>query len=282
MEREDVLQTVFKEDWGTVLSWLHKQQHAIARDANLQFAAGVVASEFFRKVPDYALDRADIFQHLMTLLGLHWGRLYKLTPDQDKVLMVQLALRNLTDKEQAYSYAMKYPDEEPCRRIIAEYERNQPKAVAHSQSGTIRVTQQPDREQPVVREHRIRLFKSGQEKQLFRALIEAFPNHHVYPNVAISCLLDFHSLKGHLSKAEKDFYFKGIVDFVIFNQAQGYLPIFFFELDSAWHDTPSVQRNDELKDGIFSKAGLPLLRIRKLSDDVAVEEFIELIRELTK
>ncbi len=96
-------------------------------------------------------------------------------------------------------------------------------------------------------------------------------------------MLSWQLLKDELTADEKDYYFKGIVDFVVFDQAGGFKPIHFFELDSVFHDTDGrKKRKDNLKDSIFSKAGVKIKRIRKQDKSVNEQEFIKLIRELMK
>ena len=83
-----------------------------------------------------------------------------------------------------------------------------------------------------------------------------------------------------LTADEKEYFYKGIVDFVVFDQAKEYKPVHFYELDSAYHDTDERKKKDNLKDSIFSKAGVKIVRIRKEDKSVSVQEFIQLIREL--
>ena len=92
--------------------------------------------------------------------------------------------------------------------------------------------------------------------------------------------MNWQLIKDELTKKEKDYFFKGIVDFVVFDQAEGFKPVHFFELDSIFHDNEEVKAKDNLKDSIFSKAGVKIRRIRKQDKSVNRQEFIKLIREL--
>ncbi|OGX82510.1 DUF2726 domain-containing protein [Hymenobacter coccineus] len=280
MDREAILQAVFKEDWDPVITWLYRNQQDIPKDDLLTYAAGIFAAEFFAKLPTYPLDRPDIDTYLATLWSLHQRQLYVLKPTHHRLLITQSALRNSQDPERAYQFAREFPDDEACQAIIAAYERRRPPPMAHSQSHTIQVTQQPTTPEIPAQEYRITLFKSYQEKQLFQALINNFPSYNVFPNVAISCLLNWETLKPLLTTDERKLFFTGIVDFVIFDRAQDLLPMHFFELDSPHHDTESAQFRDQAKDGIFLKAGVTLHRIRKMDPEVTEREFTLLIREL--
>lgn len=280
MDREAVLQAVLKENWDPVITWLYKNQQAIPKDDLLGYAAGIFAAEFFAKLPAYPLDRPEIGTYLATLWSLHQRRLYVLEPAYYRLLITQSARRSSQDPDRAYQFAQEFPDDEACQAIIAAYERRRPRPLAHSQSHTIQVTQQPAAPELVAQEFRITLFKSYQEKQFFQALINNFPSYNVFPNVAISCLLNWEALKPLLTAEERKLFFTGIVDFVIFDRAQDLLPVHFFELDSPHHDTDSAQLRDQAKNGIFLKSGVTLHRIRKMDQEVTEREFTLLIREL--
>jgi hypothetical protein len=85
------------------------------------------------------------------------------------------------------------------------------------------------------------LFKSNQEVELFMSIREVFQMYVVYPNVGLSCVVNFDKLKNSLSQEEKSFFFRGIIDCVVFDQHNDYKPIKFFELDSSYHDSLEQQ-----------------------------------------
>jgi hypothetical protein len=106
------------------------------------------------------------------------------------------------------------------------------------------------------------LFKSEQEHLFYKALQSVFPTFMIYPNVVISNIFDFGQIKDHLTNDQQTFYFKGVIDFVVYDADGLQDPLYFFELDSAFHDTEDAKRRDGLKDGIFAAANIPLHRIR--------------------
>ncbi|MBK7873731.1 MAG: DUF2726 domain-containing protein [Saprospiraceae bacterium] len=61
---------------------------------------------------------------------------------------------------------------------------------------------------------------------------------------------------------KKNFFFKASVDLVVFEPFNQYEPIYFFELIAFGHDEEGAKGKDEMKDNIFSIAGLKLFRIR--------------------
>ena len=130
------------------------------------------------------------------------------------------------------------------------------------------------------RDATINLFKSQQEHDFFQALRQVFPRFDVYLNVGLSTLIDFGAIKEDLSQEERTFFFRGVVDCVVFDQFQDYKPVYFVELDSAYHDFEEQKLKDTYKDKILAMAGKKLYRIRKNSNEVGVKEFIQMIRDV--
>lgn len=125
------------------------------------------------------------------------------------------------------------------------------------------------------------LFKSEQERTFNQALKEVFPNFFIYPNVAVSNLFDFEEIKVHLTSSERDYFFKAIVDFVIYDPVD-YTPKFFFEVDSIYHDTAEATIRDSKKNKFFDVAGIALHRVRIYSDSITQHyDFIGEIRKIT-
>ena len=66
-----------------------------------------------------------------------------------------------------------------------------------------------------------------------------------------------------------------IVDCVVFDYQQLYLPKYFFELDSLYHDAPTQILKDKCKNNIFSAAGQKIHRIRKTGNNPTKIDFIK-------
>lgn len=162
--------------------------------------------------------------------------------------------------EAAYNYAKQFPQEKIPLDVINEYKKSLPKIVGHSQSKNIKVTENKDVSES---NYATSLFKSKQEIDFFMAVKEVFPMYIIYPNVAISCIIDFKKIELALSKDEKDYFFTSIADCVVFDYNNNYFPIYFFELDSSLHDSEEQKKKDERKDRIFAAAGLETLPNQK-------------------
>lgn len=105
------------------------------------------------------------------------------------------------------------------------------------------------------------IFNSPQEKELYLAAIEVFPEAIMLPNVALSTIIDSKICK-LLDSSSTNFFFKATLDLCIVCSSS-YMPLYYVELDSSYHDNPRQIENDKRKDLIFEKSGLPLSRLRK-------------------
>ncbi|MGF1879286.1 DUF2726 domain-containing protein [Photobacterium frigidiphilum] len=115
------------------------------------------------------------------------------------------------------------------------------------------------------------LFKSSLESEFYQALKDVFPSYFIYPNVALSNIFDYDFISPSLSADEQSFYFKGVVDFVVYDPADEHMPKFFFEVDSFYHDRAEARSRDEKKDAIFNAANIQLHRIRAESDSLTTK-----------
>jgi len=102
----------------------------------------------------------------------------------------------------------------------------------------------------------------------------------VFPNIGMNAVIDFDAIKGELTSKERQYYFMGLIDFVVIDQEDNYKPIKFVELDSPEHDKEKQIENDKMKDKIVGLAGHKLFRIRgDENQKISQSEFISLIRE---
>ena len=198
----------------------------------------------------------------------------------DRFVDERLKLMQETNHSALLNYAQTHQHRPLAKDIVQSFLQAKPEAVAASLRGnmTVRATDvKPGKPKT------IRLFKSKQEENFYEAVRRVFPTHHPYPNVALSCVLDYQAIKDQLSEQAKSYFFKGIVDNVLFDVGAGYVPVYFIELDSSFHDDPQAQVNDQLKDAIFRAANTKLIRIRPLDAKASsVEEFERLVRELMR
>ena len=112
---------------------------------------------------------------------------------------------------------------------------------------------------------------SPQEKELFYAASKVCPNSILLPNTALSTIIN-PKVCQFLDNRTTDFFYKSTLDLCIVN-SETYMPEFFIELDSSWHDKPRQIEKDKMKDEIFEKAGLTLERLRKIENKEITEIF---------
>ncbi|MDD1505931.1 DUF2726 domain-containing protein, partial [Lysinibacillus sp. CNPSo 3705] len=105
------------------------------------------------------------------------------------------------------------------------------------------------------------IFYHESEINLYRVLIETFPQHLVFPNMDLKAIIDLDKVKEFLSNDEMSYLFKAHVDFAIINTTT-YFPIICFEKDSDYNDSKRAEQNGIVKNHIFETSGLPLIRVR--------------------
>lgn len=120
ISHEDLYQLLFKESWTEILNILHKEKDKIKNDSLLTYAAQTFEDEFFKKMLGYDLERNDIIENLEKLYLLHHGKFYTLSDVSYKSLILEIVRRK--PLEQAYNYALKFPNEDLCKKIISNFE----------------------------------------------------------------------------------------------------------------------------------------------------------------
>lgn len=105
------------------------------------------------------------------------------------------------------------------------------------------------------------IFYHESEINLYRVLIELFPQHFIFPNMSLKTIFDIDKLRELLDQEVLSYLFKAHVDFVIVNTAT-YFPVLAFEKDSEYNDKEPSKTNNEYKNQIFRIGGIPMIRLR--------------------
>lgn len=124
------------------------------------------------------------------------------------------------------------------------------------------------------------IFYHESERDLYRVLVELFPQHVVFPNMSLKTVIDLEKIKSHLDSAHLDYFFKAHVDFAIINTTN-YFPSILFEKDSDDHDEEPSKTNSAKKEYIFQVAGLPLIRLR-FNKAMPYDQLEEEVKQKTK
>ncbi|WP_227105500.1 DUF2726 domain-containing protein [Chromobacterium rhizoryzae] len=117
---------------------------------------------------------------------------------------------------------------------------------------------------------------SRQEREFLKAVRQYFPNLQAYPNVPLRNFIEVEGMVCRLSERHRSYVRAAQVDVLLCTQEED--PVVGFELDSAYHDAAEVVERDQLKDELFSLAGIPLFRIRAdNASHVRAEDFYDLL-----
>lgn len=273
-ERESMYQMLANRDWEGLSNTLVEHAKALTNDPITQQAVGFFETEFFADCAGYpSKTRYQKFEHiaLMIELGKHgFSRAF-----QDRFVDEKLKVMQELSLPSLLSFALSNQHRPLAKQIVQESRTAKPEQIAQARRGdlSIKASQVHDAGPKI-----IKLFKSQQEENFFEAVRRAFPTYNPYPNVALSSVLDINAFKNDLTPKELSYFFRAVVDSVVFDARDSYTPKFFFELDSIHHDSTQAQENDSMKDAIFKAANVKLTRIRGYgSKALTVQEFERLV-----
>nr|WP_321454022.1 DUF2726 domain-containing protein [uncultured Carboxylicivirga sp.] len=277
INQEEIYKLLQSENWTRLIDIFHKRKDLIKSDLLLRQALETALNVITQKALDFEKS-VSFIDNLESLLMLKAGNFITLKEEQEEAITLAIINGKRENLPYCYQYAKSYPENEMCRDIIKEYEENLPREIDHSQHTNLVATEN----KKIVEQNDFRksLFNSNQEVEFYLALKRVFDSYQVYPNVGLSSILNYDSLKEELNSKERDFFFKSSVDFVVLEPFRNYFPTYFFEIDSVWHDTEEQKERDKMKDKIFGLSGQKLYRIRKVDNSIDEREFEKLIIEL--
>ena len=282
--RERIYKLLQEYNWEELLLLERKYRDEILKDKTIKY---LFDNYFFDAVINYTKTVQDKLYCSIILTKIYKrfiqvkNKGYNIQDDkfEDFVKIYLQILEFNKEKDLAYTIAKKWPHLQEAQDIIQNYENINLTELKHSSKESVKVTINSC----ITKEdYTISLFKSKQEFEFFNAIRELYPNDFTYPNVAISCILDFNKIQDKLATNERDYFFKSIIDCVVYLPTENnFKPIYFFELDSSYHDTIKQKEKDLIKDNFFSLAGKTLYRIRpKGKQTLCREDFKKLIKEI--
>lgn len=281
IDTEEIFQLVNKKDWQKLIE-VFKVNNNYDFISNEQVLKPLIDKYFIDELLTNSSMKDDpaYKYYLQNFYILHEHKKYSFQLSQDNFRKLIIKIVEVEEElVRAYDYAMKFPDEPTCKRVIEEYQESLPKVVRHSQENELYVTENKNISNV---DASIGLFKSNQEYQFYRAVREVFQMHLVFPNVALNAVISYDLIKSNLTAEEKKYFFGALIDCVVIDSENYYKPIKFIELDSPYHDTEAQIKKDNLKDNILAKAGQKLIRIRRTTFKEDEKDFIKLIRETIK
>jgi hypothetical protein len=122
------------------------------------------------------------------------------------------------------------------------------------------------------------VFNSKQEYKLYTVLLEMFPGQLVFPNMALQAIFPYAKMKEILTREEFNYYMVSSVDICV-TRTTSYFPLVAFEVDGPAHEDEERQKKDELKNGIFEKGGLGLIRLQLGYQPLSTQAMWEDVRD---
>lgn len=283
-DRDKILQLIQEKKWAKVIDLFKNNEiySQIIKDPitnqiiNTNFVNELISGVEISNDVSYTYFLADF--HMLHIAKQH---AFVLTNSDYEKLVLKLVYEyeKKGKKENAYKYALSLPNDKHCSALINEFEKEQPKVIKHSQQNDISVSENKEISKEDLS---ISLFKSKQEYTFYLATRSVYQSYMVFPNVSLTALIEWTSIKNQLTSKEQDYFFKALIDCVVIDQENSYHPIVFIELDSSFHDTEEQKLKDKMKNSIIGKAGHKLYRIRSRKTNPTEQDFIKLIREIIK
>lgn len=278
MDHETIYRLTYDRDWTTLLDVLHRHHATATTDPLWKRAIATFLEAFFETCSADPQARPATYPDVLEkLFLLHTGGFYMLPAHRFEHVVEQLVKLHAHRPQAAVGYARFCPENDHCAAVLEAF--GPPERLSHSQEATVDLHATT----PAAGiDATISLFKSQQEIDFYLAVREVYATYFVYPNVALHSLIDYGQVKAGLTSDERSYFFRGLVDCVVFDQHDGYRPMFFFELDSAHHDAEQRRANDRRKERILAAAGQRLYRIRKNTTGVGRTAFIHLLKEIAE
>lgn len=273
LDHESIFQLIHDEEWSEAATILHAHHYELDSDPILHRAAAVFVEALtpILNAPEPGVG----LEFLEKLFLMHQGGFLRLPHGSFDRVVEHLVRGNESRADAAIAYARYAPDNAVCRSLLERLGDPVRRRHNHEQAPHIEVVSTQSGATDATRP----LLRSSQEERFYDAVRDAFPTHLVYPNVALSAVLDFEVLESRLSREERRFFFRGLIDCVVFDHRSRLTPRFFFELDSPLHEDAERRKRDQLKDRILAAGGQHLYRIRALDKTPTREHFSQLIRE---
>jgi len=274
--REKVWEAAQNGEWNKVINYLRWSKNEVEKDPQLKNAfnntiSGLFASDWGK------IDSRSLVEALRIIYEFR-NRYLTITDSQYEELIRFLVNHfQESDLKLANHYAKSLPDLDCSRKVIELYKESERKEILHRKSDKIKIDENVRTSDS---QHTRSLFKSKQEKDFFHALRNIFQMHTVYPNVAVSSVIEFNSIKDYLTQEEKSYFFTSVIDTVVIDHSNDYQPIYFFELDSHYHFETEQKKKDVMKDKILRKAGCKLYRIFKHEGNVSINDFEIAIKDV--
>ena len=277
MDRELIYQWLQNKDFNKIIDFLKTGKETVAEDEIIQQAIGHFFSDLINSSKTNTNSETTFIFGQLFNLHINKQPFFTFSTEQFEHIITHL-VKAAKKSDEAYFYASKLPDNPLCAEIIAKYIEIQPKEVEHNQTAKIQVHEIVSTNENLTTS----IFNSKQERLFFFALRNCFPTHYIYPNMALSTIINSAIVDNILTGSEKRFFYNTTIDFLVVDQFNDFKPVFAVELDSEWHRLHNQGDKDEIKNRILKAAGLTLYRIEHMIKYKTIEEFQQVIIDTTK
>jgi hypothetical protein len=276
-ERELLFQLLASKDWDGLSELVYTHRALITSDPIIKHAVALFESEFIDHIKALsAKDQLAKLRHVTMLIESHES---SFAPDfVGRAVDAKLRALHETRSPSFVGYAARYASRPLARELLEQTRHERPEHFAEAKRPAVSVkAASRSASNPGVTS----LLKSTQELNFYRALCIGFPNLLACPNLPVSSVLNFEFVRGSLGESAREYFFRAVFDCVVVDPTEDYLPKYFFELDSKYHDETRAKRNDEMKNAICDAAGVKLTRIRALDlTETSEDDFLSLIKDL--
>lgn len=276
-DRELLYKLLVSKDWDGLSELIYSNRAVLASDRVIQNAVALFESEFIDHIKVLpASEQLLKLRHISLLIESNESSFT--TNFVSQAINAKLRALHETGNSAFVGYASRYQSHPLARELLERTRLERPEHFAEAKRPAVSVkAASAQKQNPSVTS----LFKSSQERNFYLALQQAFPLLLACPNLPVSTVLKFEPISACPDADVRDYFFKAVFDCVVVNPAADYRPLYFFELDSKFHDGPAAKRNDKLKNFICDAAGVKLIRIRAHeASETSMAAFVTLVKEL--
>lgn len=275
IDREQALNHILRGNWTELLNAL-KDNSTFANLSDDPIFVSLFDEYFAKEILDSSLNEKEGYiAELTAAYTFHVSDRHEFKLNNENLLILVKQLVTITKD---ISIAYKFPEVDVCKTVIEKHEIQSNK--------TIKKTEEDHKLSKMfkIKEHTsesgkfetIRIFKSPQELELFKAASVVLSDHIILPNCALTTVLSS-SILSTFTSEKRHLFLTTTIDLVIVS-SKTYLPIYFIELDSSYHDNSDQQKKDNLKNELITEVGETLLRVRKKTGNESQLEYEELLK----
>ncbi len=239
--RELLFQMLANKDWDQLSEFIYENRSILHTDLIIQHAVKLFEQEFLGHVQTLEVhDQVAKLRNVTLIIESNRKSFAKDFVNQ--VIDTKIIALHKTQSTAFAGYASQYLDRPIAKELLKKTQTEAPEQLAEARRPAVSVKAEKSEARRTA--NTIKLFKSPQEENFYVAIRKAAPHYLPYPNVAISVVIDYNSIKHQLPIQAQTYFFKAIFDCILFDPTNDYEPVHFFELDKRSTRSSSVIRTD--------------------------------------